>query len=146
MSRTTTKLGPMSIKYIGRRQVEEVIHLGDGMIGFLMDTVEPGETQISNIRFQSLFHDIVHFMKEHDFKTVPLETMDLLEERLHVHRVRKVDMVLPFRVPPSRGNYLKFNPRIRGYCKNPLVVDRLHVEGDKFIVVAMDPSWEPSEF
>ncbi len=138
-------LDPMSITKLGKRTLEQVVMLGDGFVGFIMRTLEDGETQISNPHFQSTVHDIVAELKEHDLKIIPRESLDLVIEKMRAHKVRIVDMVIPFRIPPDRGNYLKYNPHREYYDKKPLVIDRLNVEGEYFMVIAMDPAWEPGE-
>lgn len=138
-------LDPMRIKKIGNRTVRKSFTLGDGFVGFLMGTVEDGASEISCPHFQATIHDIALFLKEMDFKTVPRDSLDILQERIERHHVPVVDMIIPFRIPPDRGNYLKWNSHKRMYNKQPLVIDRLHVEGENFMVVAMDPMWEPGE-
>ncbi len=141
----STTLNPEKIQIIGRRSVEKVIRLGDGFVAFVMNTVEDEEDQINSAHFQATILEIYGFLHDHDFKTVPLESMELISEKLNVHRVIRADMVLPFREPPSRGFYLKFNPPTKGYVKKVLTIKNLQVEGDKLIVIAMDPMWDPGK-
>jgi hypothetical protein len=141
MAGSVITLNPEDIRRIGKRTVK-VIRLGDGFVAFIMDTVEDGEVEINSAHFQATISEVYGFLHDHDFKTVPLESMELIAEKLTVHKVKRVDMVIPFRKPPSRGCYLKYNPNNKGYDKKPLVIKTLQVEGEKFIVVAMHPLWE----
>lgn len=138
-------LNPMTIKKLGNRTVRHIYQLGDGFTGFLLRTLEDGETVISNPHFQSTVHDIVAELKDHDMHMVPRESLDLIIEKMQVHHVHSVDMVIPFRIPPDRGNYLKYNPRHRRYEKRSLIMNQLHVEGEFFLVIAMDPLWQPGD-
>ncbi len=138
-------LNPQRIKKICNRKVQKMITLGDGFIAFLMNAVEDEEIQIANAHFQSTITDISGFLADHDFKPVPIESLELIEERLRVHNVKVVDMVIPFRIPPNRGHYLKLDRQSMRYKKTQLVIQNLHIQGDEFIVVAMDPMWEYGE-
>ena len=137
-------LNPEDIKIICKRTVKRVILLSDEFIAFIMNTVEDNETEITSTHFQATVYDIRIFLEEHDFKTVPIDSMDLIKEKLKVHKVKKVDMVLPFRKPPNSGYYLKYEPRTNNYVKKQLNMKNLHVEGDSFIFIAMHPMWDPA--
>jgi hypothetical protein len=84
------------------------------------------------------------FFAEQDFRPVPIESLDLISEKLNVHRIKPVDMVIPFRKPP-RGNYLKYDRTKGDYIKLELEMKKLHIQGTHFIVVAMDPMWQYGE-
>lgn len=70
--------------------------------------------------------------------------MGLIAEKITVQKL-EIDMIIPYRIPPNRGFYLKKIQGKNKYQKQRLVIQELRVEGDKFMVIAMDPEWTPGE-
>ncbi len=147
MSKDTLEAGRSHffIKRLGNHEVVSAHCLGDGFVAYMMSVFPEGHTSISGSHFQASVIDVFADLIENDLQPVPREALDIIEEKLLVRSrtIPFVDMVIPMRVPPDRGNYLKYNPRRQCYYKDHLVINRLHVEGEHFIVIAMDPGWEP---
>jgi hypothetical protein len=66
--------------------------------------------------------------------------MELIAKKITVQKL-EIDMIIPYRIPPDRGFYLKKIPEKKKYHKQKLVIQDLRVENDKFMVICMDHEW-----